>query len=145
MIPLIYSYLDIIGCKDHDLLVIQGYMRIIINRINGTTMTTASWIRDFVVNHSDYKHDSVVTPTIFNNLMDKLIEFTETGECCSHLLASEYCGDILQNQMPTEEILKVRMRGQSFHDEIPCDKCRTISELIESKRDEFESFEVIEL
>lgn len=120
-------------------------MKIIINRINGTTMTTASWIRDFVMNHSDYKHDSIITPIIFNELMEKFIEFTETGECSCHLLASIYSGEIPDNQNETEEILKVRMRGQSFHDEIPCDKCIKISKLIELKREEFESSEMIEL
>ena len=39
-------------------------------------MTTARWIREFVGNHPDYKHDSVVSDSIAYDLLTKSAAFS---------------------------------------------------------------------
>lgn len=71
LIPLIYSYLDIIGCKDDKLEVIKGYLALISGRATGHITTEATFVRKFVMNHPDYKHDSIISDKICSDLIDK--------------------------------------------------------------------------
>lgn len=45
-------------------------MKFIGDRASGKYITAASWIRNFVVNHPDYKKDSVVTHKINYDLVE---------------------------------------------------------------------------
>ena len=44
--------------------------------ISGKLKTTARWMRDFVDNHPDYKHDSVVTEKINYDLLWKFTQIS---------------------------------------------------------------------
>ena len=50
-------------------------------------MTTAGWIRKFVMSHPQYKHDSVVTDEITYDLICELKEISE-GKACEDLIGS---------------------------------------------------------
>lgn len=45
---------------------------------SGKLLTPASWIRQFVMNHSDYKHDSVVTDTIAYDLVKAISQVSHS-------------------------------------------------------------------
>lgn len=51
----------------------------------GRVKTTARWIRDFVREHADYKHDSVITEQINYDLIKLCADISE-GKVISHHL-----------------------------------------------------------
>ena len=50
----------------------ESYLNFIYDRSNGTCPTPAKLIRDFVLNHGEYSHDSLVPDRIIYDLMKKL-------------------------------------------------------------------------
>ncbi|KAI8055820.1 glutamate-cysteine ligase-domain-containing protein [Syncephalis plumigaleata] len=69
LIPIIHSYLNSINMDVETGCYLSRYLAFIRARANGTLMTTAAWIRKFVQNHPDYKHDSVVSQQINYDLV----------------------------------------------------------------------------
>ncbi len=55
------------------------YLELVAQRASGKLMTTATWIRQFVRNHPEYKGDSVVSQKI-NYDMIKQLDLIERGE-----------------------------------------------------------------
>ena len=64
LIPLVHAYLDHINCDSATLQRLNTYLDFIEKRAIGELITPATWIRNFVRNHPDYKSDSVVSDTI---------------------------------------------------------------------------------
>lgn len=56
LIPLINNYLSGMDVDADTHCTIQQYLKFIQKRAAGDILTTASWIRNFVMNHSDYKY-----------------------------------------------------------------------------------------
>lgn len=52
--------------------ILKAHVNLIRERAIGTRMTNATWIRNFVLNHPLYKHDSVVGHEINFDLMEKI-------------------------------------------------------------------------
>ena len=50
----------------------NGYLDFIHKRATGEIMTGASWMRQFVMNHPAYKHDSIVSDQIAYDLCVRL-------------------------------------------------------------------------
>lgn len=65
---------------------IQQYLRLIQKRASGELLTTASWLRQEVLQHPDYKHDSIVTDQINYDLLKKAKEIQEGLIDCPELL-----------------------------------------------------------
>lgn len=77
LLSLVYAYLDTLDVDDKALVKIENYLDLIRRRANGTfpfillllsclfdsgsLQTPATWIRNFVRSHPDYKYDSVVS------------------------------------------------------------------------------------
>lgn len=59
LIPLIESYLSGMDVDADTHCTIQQYLKLISRRASGELLTTASWIRNFVTSHPEYK--SVIT------------------------------------------------------------------------------------
>ena len=70
LIPLIYTYLDIIKCEGEARDKIQRYMHMIVQRVRGDLPTAAQWMRTLVRSHPKYKHDSVVSTEIAYDVMN---------------------------------------------------------------------------
>lgn len=51
----------------------------------GEYLTTAQWMRGFVMNHADYKQDSVVTESIAYDLVKLCHEISNKGRPCPEL------------------------------------------------------------
>lgn len=64
LIPLVYAYLDYINCDPITMKRVTEYLDFIEKRATGELVTPATWIRNFVRSHKDYKGDSVVTDEI---------------------------------------------------------------------------------
>ncbi|GBP31256.1 Glutamate--cysteine ligase catalytic subunit [Eumeta japonica] len=69
LIPLIESYLSGMDVDADTHCSVQQYLKLIQRRAAGDISTTATWIRDFVVTHPDYKKDSVISEKINYDLL----------------------------------------------------------------------------
>jgi len=81
LVPLCRTYLDFIGCDSVTRAKVNTYLDFISNRASGKLVTNAAWIRQFVTNHPDYKHDSRVPQT---TAYDLLIAAKDIGEGKRH-------------------------------------------------------------
>lgn len=69
LVPLCYAYLEHIQCDPTSYARIDQYLTFITKRAHGELLTPATWMRNFVRSHSEYKQDSVVTKGIAYDLM----------------------------------------------------------------------------
>jgi len=97
LIPLVRAYLDHIHCDSVTLNRLSEYLDFIEKRACGELITPATWMRNFIRNHDDYKGDSVVTDTIAHDL---LIACKDIGEGKLHV--PELLGDIKIRPVTTE-------------------------------------------
>jgi len=64
LISLMRSYIESIDADVDTCCTIQQYLNLISKRASGKCKTTATWMRDFITNHKDYKQDSLVSESI---------------------------------------------------------------------------------
>ncbi|CAL1706490.1 unnamed protein product [Somion occarium] len=69
LLKLIYAYLDTLDMCEHEQVRITQYLDLVRRRANGSLITPATWIRNFVRSHPAYKFDSVVNQEINYDLM----------------------------------------------------------------------------
>lgn len=79
LIPLIESYLDTVNVDVETRCELAGYLGLVRKRASGELKTGATWIREFVRAHPDYKNDSVVSESINYDLMKAVEELGRTG------------------------------------------------------------------
>lgn len=77
LIPLVESYLNSINIDIETRCSLARYLDVIRKRADGTLWTGARWIREFVMSHPEYKHDSVVSSEITYDLVQAVKEITE--------------------------------------------------------------------
>ncbi|XP_067641863.1 glutamate--cysteine ligase [Eurosta solidaginis] len=77
LVPLIRSYLQSMEVDPDTHCTIEQYLRFIEKRASGELVTTATWIREQVLNHPDYKHDSVVSDVINYDLLKRIKDIQE--------------------------------------------------------------------
>ncbi|KIJ49563.1 hypothetical protein M422DRAFT_27931 [Sphaerobolus stellatus SS14] len=78
LMGVVYAYLDTLDVEDEIRKHLDKYLDLIKHRADGTLITTATWIRNFVRSHPAYKFDSVVSDEINYDLM-KAIDEIERG------------------------------------------------------------------
>lgn len=86
LIPLINSYLNNMNVDADTHCTIQRYLKLIRKRASGELMTTAAWIRKEVVNHPEYKKDSVVNETMTYDIIKSAYEIQKGVRSCPELL-----------------------------------------------------------
>ncbi|CAZ81755.1 unnamed protein product [Tuber melanosporum] len=79
LIPLIESYLNTVNVDVVTRCELAGYLSLVSKRASGELQTGATWIRDFVRNHPDYKKDSAVSQSINYDLI-KAVEALGSGQ-----------------------------------------------------------------
>ena len=77
LIPLVESYLNSVNVDVETRCELTRYLDLIRNRANGTLLTPAKWIRNFVANHQEYQHNSVVTTGMTYDLVKAVEQVTE--------------------------------------------------------------------
>jgi len=90
LLPLIHIYMDTINLKQETRVVVTKYFNFLKKKASGELITTASWMRDFVMKHPDYKNDSVITQQINFDLL-KACHQISNGE----LAPPELLGDFV--------------------------------------------------
>ena len=82
---------------------------------SGELPTAATWMRQFVLSHPDYKHDSVVSEIINYDLISKIRDISEGRSPCNELtgrLTSR--ADSLRPSLPRR--ISVRSDGKDGND-----------------------------
>ncbi|KAG6866759.1 hypothetical protein C0991_011418 [Blastosporella zonata] len=74
LLRLVYDYLETLDVDQEASATIEKYLDLIRRRADGSLQTPATWIREFVRSHPDYKHDSVVSQEINYDLMKAVDE-----------------------------------------------------------------------
>lgn len=92
---MIYSYLNIIGTSKEEMSLLNGYMKMIVNRIKGKELTTSSWMRKYVMDHHSYQHDSLINDEINYDIIKKVIDITDGRESCCKISP-----EFIQQQIP---------------------------------------------
>ncbi|KAF5269270.1 hypothetical protein FQR65_LT02571 [Abscondita terminalis] len=86
LIPLINNYLSGMDVDADTHCSIQQYLKFIQHRASGEILTTASWIRKYVTNHPDYKHDSKISDLINYDLLNTIHKIQMSEIACPELL-----------------------------------------------------------
>lgn len=76
LIKIVEDYLKIKTNDEKALSILKGYTELIRKRASGELMTTASWMRKFVKDHQDYEKDSMISPQICSDLIERVMEIT---------------------------------------------------------------------
>jgi len=66
---LVSAYVDTLDVEEEALAKIRSYLNLVKDRSNGTLVTAATWIRNFVRSHPAYAKDSVVSQEINYDLL----------------------------------------------------------------------------
>jgi len=82
--------------------------------VTGKVKTTARWIRDFVQNHPEYKHDSVVTDSINYDLLWKCAQVSESQFSDEKFTADTLLPQLV-NTKTREEIPHAVLREQELY------------------------------
>lgn len=77
LIPLLRKYFESISIDLVTFCELNRYLDLVANRARGARETTASWIRNYIRNHPDYKFDSKISPKINYDLVQQIIRITE--------------------------------------------------------------------
>lgn len=64
LIPLVRAYLDHINADSITMKRVSQYLNFIEKRASGELITPATWMRNFIRNHPDYKGDSVLSDIV---------------------------------------------------------------------------------
>ncbi|XP_005188299.1 glutamate--cysteine ligase [Musca domestica] len=72
LVPLIRSYLQSMEVDTDTHCTIEQYLRFIERRASGELVTTATWMREQVLKHPDYKKDSIVSDSINYDILKKI-------------------------------------------------------------------------
>nr|XP_014339405.1 PREDICTED: glutamate--cysteine ligase catalytic subunit isoform X1 [Latimeria chalumnae] len=86
LIPILNSYLENMEVDVETRCAILNYLKLIKKRASGELMTMARWMREFVANHPDYKHDSVITDKINYDLTKKCDQISKRLTECPELI-----------------------------------------------------------
>lgn len=65
-------------------------MQFVLERAKGEVQTGAHYIREFVLNHPEYKKDSIVSPKIAYDLMSNIINMNQSVEDRAKLLGKRW-------------------------------------------------------
>ncbi|XP_055329199.1 glutamate--cysteine ligase catalytic subunit-like [Paramacrobiotus metropolitanus] len=71
LLPLIKDYLKSVELSVETHTKLRTYLRFIRRRASGELKTAARWMRDFVDQHPEYKHDSIVNDRVNYDLLSK--------------------------------------------------------------------------
>lgn len=88
LIPMIRKFASSMDVDVDTQCTIQQYLGLIQKRASGELMTTARWIRSFVMSHPDYKQDSVVSEKINYDLLIEMSRIQNGEVGCPELFGT---------------------------------------------------------
>ena len=89
---ILYEYLNMLeNLEAFTVCKLRQYLKLMQSRANGSLMTPASYIRKFIKNHSNYKHDSKVDQEVNYDLLWNIYLISNRKITCPDLLFEENC------------------------------------------------------
>lgn len=110
LISLIRGYLDAIELPPDSSVKIGNYLDFIAAKARGELLTTASWIRKFVLNHEAYRHDSVVNDLVCYDLVKAIHDITSGKRQERELLGNFYQGREDCSEVSAEMLQEMRTK-----------------------------------
>ena len=107
LLPLILAYTDMIGCDSETKEKVASYMDFIAKRASGELITPATWIRNFVTTHPDYKKDSLVSELIAYDLMMTVNEIGLGRQPCPEVLGDNRITKIVAENAYNVQLARV--------------------------------------
>ncbi|KIK67150.1 hypothetical protein GYMLUDRAFT_69344 [Collybiopsis luxurians FD-317 M1] len=92
LLGLVWAYIDTLDVEGQELSKIRSYLDLIRQRANGSLLTPATWIRNFVRTHPAYARDSVVTQEMNYDLIVAIDEIERGVRSAPDLLPANYTG-----------------------------------------------------
>ncbi|KAJ8486864.1 hypothetical protein ONZ45_g14525 [Pleurotus djamor] len=92
LLDLVQAYLDTLDVPPEDMQRLNVYLDFIRRRATGELLTPATWIRNFVRSHPDYKHDSIVSSSTNYDLLVAIDEIERGVRSAPDLLPESYKG-----------------------------------------------------
>ncbi|KAJ7593919.1 glutamate-cysteine ligase catalytic subunit [Mycena floridula] len=93
LLSLVFAYLDTLDVEETEMVSIRRYLDLVKRRANGSLVTSATWMRNFVRSHPSYKHDSVVSEEINYDLLVAIDEIERGVRKATDLLPEDYAGN----------------------------------------------------
>jgi glutamate--cysteine ligase catalytic subunit len=125
LVPLIFAYLDEIEIDPETLALVSNYMELLLRRARGELLTPAAWMRAFIHEHPDYRHDSLVPESTAHDLMQACAAIGEGRRQEPSLLGKRHIQPLrTDNAWPTpltaprlsrDVLAKYRMRRDAAH------------------------------
>jgi len=92
LLGLVNAYLNSLNVEFEEKRKLRKYLDLVKRRANGSLLTTASWIRNFVRSHPAYKFDSVVSQEINYDLINAVDKIERGDLRADDLLPEDYVG-----------------------------------------------------
>ncbi|XP_076040414.1 glutamate--cysteine ligase isoform X3 [Oratosquilla oratoria] len=86
LVAVVRQYLSALDVDADTMCTIGHYLKFISQRAAGTALTTATWLRNFVIKHPEYRKDSVVTDGITYDLVMEAHQISQGEKPCPELL-----------------------------------------------------------
>ncbi|KAH7108152.1 glutamate-cysteine ligase catalytic subunit [Auriculariales sp. MPI-PUGE-AT-0066] len=96
LLGVVRAYVDSLEVEGKIKARLNRYLSFIERRANGSLMTTATWIRQFIRSHPAYKFDSVVSEEINYDLICALDEIERGVRAAPELLPEDYAPGIIE-------------------------------------------------
>lgn len=80
LIPLVQHYLSSLNLSVTTRCQIERYLELIARRADGSLWTNAKWMRQYISEHAEYKHDSAVNEKVTYDLIKALVDEIEPRE-----------------------------------------------------------------
>ncbi|PVG00389.1 putative gamma-glutamylcysteine synthetase [Serendipita vermifera] len=97
LLGVVNEYVQTLDVEYTKKLALRKYLNLIKRRAEGTLLTAATWMRQFVDQHPSYKHDSVINQQINYDLI-KAVDDIEKGNLrVPNLLPEDYVGSCKDN------------------------------------------------
>lgn len=109
LLPLVRGYLDSIKIDESTRARLLTYLDFVSERAAGKLVTTASYLRTFIMRHPSYRQDSVVSEKICYDLVDHCRRIT-TGEEAAPELLGRFHYERLPAETETPERMMARMQ-----------------------------------
>lgn len=88
LVPLIRQYLDSADVDVDTRCTISQYLNFIQKRASGEILTLASWMREFIANHENYNHDSIVGDLVIYDMLKTMDDIAKGKTHCPKLLGT---------------------------------------------------------
>ncbi|KAJ1731681.1 glutamate--cysteine ligase [Coemansia biformis] len=86
ILNIIYAYLPTMRLEYEVEQALRRQLQLVRRRASGKLCTLATWMRNFVQNHPDYRHDSVVSPSINYDMLCTMNDIEEGRAAAPELL-----------------------------------------------------------